>query len=90
MGLIQRRLGFRPLELFAAALRTVDVIWIDRGRHDDAEAVLFRSRRWGVNVVDAASFATMRALGLDTAFAFDDDYAREGFRVLEPVTVVLP
>lgn len=26
----------------------------------------------------------MRELAIDTAFAFDDDFAREGFRVLGP------
>ncbi len=35
-----------------------------------------------INIVDAASFTVMRELGLETAFAFDSDFAREGFKVV--------
>lgn len=79
MGLIQHRLGWRPLELFAAAAATWDVAWIDEGRHRQAEKLLFTRRRRAINIVDAASFAVMRELGIETAFAFDDDFKREGF-----------
>jgi predicted nucleic acid-binding protein len=79
MGLIQHRLGLRPLERFAAAAATVEVVWVDRELHRKAEALLFSRRRRGVNVVDAASFAAMRERGLRIAFAFDDDFRREGF-----------
>ena len=84
MGLIQRRLGWRALELFAAAAQTIDVVWVDRARHREAEALLFERRRREINIVDAASFTAMRALGIRDAFAFDDDFEREGFRVLKP------
>lgn len=84
MGLIQHRLGWKPLGLFAAAARTVEVVWIDGERHREAEELLFARRRRGINIVDTAGFVVMRALDLDAAFAFDDDFAREGFRVLSP------
>lgn len=84
MGLIQHRLGWKPLELFSAAARTVDVVWIDRTRHREAETLLFERRRRAINIVDAASFVVMKALGIEDAFAFDDDFAREGFRLLKP------
>lgn len=82
MGLIQHRLGWKPLELFAAVAQTCDVAWIDGARHRAAEEILFHRQRRRINIVDAASFAVMRELGLDTAFAFDDDFAREGLRLL--------
>jgi predicted nucleic acid-binding protein len=82
MGLIQHRLGWKPLELFAAVAQTCDVAWVDAPRQRAAEAALFRRRRRRINIVDAASFTVMRELALDTAFAFDDDFAREGFKVL--------
>lgn len=82
MGLIQHRLGWRPLELFAAVTQTCEIAWIDGGRHRAAEEILFGHRRRHINIVDAASFAVMRELDLDTAFAFDDDFARQGFRLL--------
>ena len=82
MGLIQHRLGWKALELFAAVAQTCDIAWVDATRHRAAEEVLFRRRRRRINIVDAASFAVMRELALDTSFAFDDDFAREGFQVL--------
>lgn len=62
----------------------MDVVWIDEARHRDAEELLFARRRRGINALDAAAFVVMRGLGLEVAFAFDDDFAREGFRVLSP------
>lgn len=35
--------------------------------------------------VDLVSFEVMRRLGIDEAFAFDDDFAAAGFRVLPPM-----
>lgn len=86
MGLIQHRLGWVSLELFAEAARTVEVVWIDDVRHRQAESILFERRRRGINIVDAAGFAVMRSLGLEVAFAFDDDFRREGFTLLQPPT----
>ena len=82
MGLIQHRLGWKPLELFAAMAQTCEVTWVDGARHRAAEDLLFQRRKRRVNIVDAASFTVMRELGLETAFAFDADFAREGFQVL--------
>jgi uncharacterized protein len=84
MGLIQRRLGWKPLELYAAAMRTMDVVWIDEELHREAETILFARRRRGISIVDAAAFAAMKSRGIETAFAFDDDFEREGFAVLRP------
>ena len=84
MGLMQRRLGWKPLELFAAAVRTVDVVWIDEALHRQAEATFFARRKRGITIVDAAGFVVMTSRGVDTAFAFDDDFRREGFAVLRP------
>lgn len=82
MGLIQHRLGWRPLELFATAAATWDVAWIDGARHRKAEEGLFAHRRRAINIVDAASFAVMRELEIEAAFAFDNDFRREGFELL--------
>ncbi len=84
MGLMQRRLGWKPLELFAAAIHTVEVVWIDGTLHREAEAILFDRRKRGVTIVDAASFAVMTSRGVEDVFAFDDDFAREGFNILRP------
>ncbi len=82
MGLIQHRLGWEPLELFAAASGTWETVWIDAARHRAAETLLFSRRRHHINVVDAASFAVMQELDVEVAFAFDEDFAREGFQLI--------
>jgi predicted nucleic acid-binding protein len=35
-----------------------------------------------VSLVDLTSFALMRSLGISRAFAYDDDFAREGFELV--------
>ncbi len=85
MGLIQHRLGWASLDLFATAARTVDVCWIDHARHLESERLLLERRRRALNLVDAASFVVMRELGVEHAFAFDRMFGREGFRLLEPL-----
>jgi predicted nucleic acid-binding protein len=37
--------------------------------------------RSGASFVDHVSFVLMRARGVTTAFAFDEDFARQGFNV---------
>jgi hypothetical protein len=41
-----------------------------------------RSASAGVSLVDHASFVLMRALGIGRAFAYDDDFEREGFELV--------
>ena len=41
-----------------------------------------RSESARVSLVDHASFALMRSLGIGRAFAFDDDFAHEGFELI--------
>lgn len=84
MGLMQRRLGWKALEAFARTVRTVDVVWIDETLHRLAEAVLFERRKRGISIVDAASFVVMTSRDMESAFAFDDDFRREGFILLSP------
>ena len=83
MALIQRRLGWEPLVAFTEALEAAfHVVWVDRTLHAEAQRLLFRRRRRAINIVDAVSMILSRQLGLDALFAFDDDFIREGFRVL--------
>ena len=50
-------------------------------RHDRAVAAYLAGLRSGVSLVDQVSFEVMRDEVIDTAFAFDDDFVDEGFRV---------
>ena len=83
IALIQRRLGVRIVRAFTERLLPlIDVSWVDRPQHERAVAGLIVSRRRRVSLVDQVSFDLMRELGIRTAFAFDRDFAREGFRLL--------
>ena len=52
---------------------------VDEATHAAALRAFRVSRSVGVSLVDQASFAVMRAEGIDQEFAFDQDFATEGF-----------
>jgi len=57
-------------------------VWVDRDMHAEALARLSRKKRRHASLVDEVSFLVMRERGIDTAFAFDSDFEREGFKTL--------
>lgn len=50
-------------------------------RRQRAWALFRRYRDLRVGYVDCTSFTVMEELGLDTAFGFDDDFTKAGFRL---------
>ena len=81
-ALLQRRMG--PLAALRASedLHRLEVVWVDRDLHGEAIGRLSRKRRRHASLVDEISFLVMRHRGIDTAFAFASDFAREGFKTL--------
>lgn len=82
-ALVGRRLPWAASEqLIDGLLPVIDVRSVD----DDLQrAALDAYRRSGsdrVSLVDHTSFILMRSLGISRAFAFDDDFAREGFALV--------
>lgn len=82
-ALVGRRLPWAASEqLIDGLLPVIDVRSVD----DDLQrAALDAYRRSGsdrVSLVDHTSFVLMRSLGISRAFAFDDDFAREGFAIV--------
>ena len=79
-ALVQRRLGMDALRsLHDDTLPVVDVTWIDRGLHDRAVAATLAAGRRDVSLVDWTSFEVMRMRAIEVAFAYDDDFASQGF-----------
>lgn len=78
IALVQHRLGAAPAVRLAES-RGFEVAWVDAPRHDQAVHVLRARTRRRVSFVDIVSFEVMRARGIGTAFAFDEDFQREGF-----------
>lgn len=83
-ALVHRRLGSAAVRALLDDLLTpVEVVWVDPDLHAVAQAVfLAGARRRGVSLVDRVSFETMRRHGIAAAFAFDPDFASEGFELI--------
>jgi predicted nucleic acid-binding protein len=82
IALLQRRMGVSAALRFAAEADQVEVVWVDGPLHAEALSRFAARRRRHASLVDEVSFLVMRRRGLDTAFAFDEDFRREGFRLL--------
>ncbi len=82
-ALVQRRLGIEALrDLHHATLPLIDITWIDAELHARAVAALLAAGRRDVSLVDWTSFELMGADAIRLAFAFDDDFAEQGFELL--------
>jgi predicted nucleic acid-binding protein len=68
--------------LIDGILPVIDVEAVDADLYETAVASYRRSESARVSLVDHASFALMRSLGIRRAFAYDDDFAREGFELI--------
>lgn len=80
-ALVQRRLGIDATRhLLDDVLPLLDTVWVDARLHALASTALIAAGQRHVSLVDATSFVVMRERGLTTAFAFDDDFERHGFR----------
>lgn len=83
VSLVQRRLGLRAVRhLDEGLLSVVEVHWIDPAVHRRALAALLAADRRSVSLTDWSSFEVMRARGVTEAFAFDEDFAAQGFRLV--------
>ena len=79
-ALIQRRLGEPALRVFLTDIvPMLSIHWIEQRIHQSAVEALLHSKKKGPSLVDRTSFAVMRFLGIERAFAFDEDFQREGF-----------
>ncbi len=85
LTLVARRLGSSRAGGLAASIRQsrqLSTFWIERVHHEEAVALMIQHEDKDWSVTDCASFVVMRALGADTAFSFDADFAQAGFVVL--------
>lgn len=80
VALAHGRLGPAQVrELRDNALRSIEVRWVDESVHERALAALVAAARRRPSFVDWVSFELMRRDGIRTAFAFDRDFALQGF-----------
>jgi uncharacterized protein len=82
-ALVQRRLGLDAVRtLTADFVPLIDVDWIGVDVHSAAVSALLVAARRDLSLVDCASFESMRRRDVRRVFAFDDDFARQGFEVV--------
>ncbi len=85
-ALVGRRLPWPATErLIDDFLPLIDVVPVDDELHRAAATAYREAGSASVSFVDRTSFAFMRAQGFDRAFAFDDDFARQGFELVSGV-----
>ena len=79
-ALVQRRLGMAAVrDLLDVMLPTLEIVWIDERTRQLAVAALLAAGQRQVSLVDWTSFTVMRERSLTHAFAFDEDFERQGF-----------
>lgn len=79
-ALAQRRLGLGAVRaLTTALLPAMSVTWVTPDLHAAATAALLAAGGRRASLVDWVSFEVMRQQGISTAFAFDADFAAQGF-----------
>ena len=82
-ALVQRRLGLEALRALADILVPIlRPLWVDEELHAAGVASLFAARRRKLSLVDCTSFELMRRHGLTEVLALDDEFARQGYRLL--------
>lgn len=80
--LLQTRVGVAAVRIFNRdVLPLLDVVWVDEDLLHRAMAALLASSRRRISLADWSSFAIMRERGIVRAFAYDEDFARQGFEL---------
>jgi predicted nucleic acid-binding protein len=83
ISLAQRRVGLEAVRIIQERLAPyLDIDWLDEDMHIAAvERVLSVNRR-NLSLVDCSSFNSMRRLGIQTVFTFDEHFREQGFSVI--------
>ena len=81
-ALVQSRLGMDAVRtLHEELLPLLSVHWVEDSVFTKSAAALLVADRRQLSLVDCTSFVLMRQLGIGHAFAFDDHFREQGFKV---------
>lgn len=83
IAVLQARLGLVAANKLVKDSAAFVIDWVDDDLHSSATRELERSKKRQLSLVDHISFLVMRRRKVDTAFAFDPDFATAGFRLFE-------
>jgi predicted nucleic acid-binding protein len=83
VALLQARVGLAAVRAFREIfLPVLQITWVDQAILDLAMAALLAAASRSISLTDWSSFEIMRARGIDTAFAIDPHFRRQGFQLL--------
>ena len=82
-ALVQNRLGMTAVRVLQNdILPMISVEWVDESLHRSGVSALITAGRRRLSLVDCTSFETMRRVGTQRAFTFDQHFAEQGFACL--------
>lgn len=83
VSLLQTRIGVEAARIFyREVLPSLHVVWVGEELLHRAMAALLASSQRGMSLTDWSSFTLMRERGIGRAFAFDDNFSRQGFALV--------
>ncbi len=83
LALLQARIGLDAVQDFQENVKPLlSIEWVTETEHNAAMQLLLATNRRRISLIDCASFATMRRLGIKTAFTFDKHFTEQGFEVM--------
>lgn len=80
VALIHHRLGFISSKKFLHDTTAFEIVWIDTFLHEMGMKSFLQHGKRKLSFVDCISFTAMRQKGIQTAFAFDEDFVKAGFK----------
>lgn len=82
-ALLGRRVGLEAVEALSRSLGPLfETVWVDAQLHEQALDWLLARKQRDLSLVDAVSFAVIRARRIDQVMAYDRHFAAEGFTLL--------
>lgn len=82
-ALVQGRLGLEFVRaLQSSIVPFLQIDWIDEQQHNSSVNDVFAANRRQLSLVDCSCFESMRRLGIETVFTFDEHFQEQGFRLI--------
>ena len=83
LALIQKRLGLEKVRQFQENIMSLlEIEWVIEPQHNTAIDTVLTTNRRNLSLVDCVSFETMRRLGIETIFTFDEHFREQGFSII--------
>lgn len=83
VALVQSRLGIPAVRnLIDGLLPVINIHFVDENLHGSATRAFLASAKRKLSLVDWISFEMMRDRSISQAFAFDRDFAAQGFKIV--------